>query len=210
MPTPHATERQRQAVSINLNGFTAPYGFTTNHNDTAISKFGHTKLNDKKSAVFGANLPVPPRASWSNTQGTYSSYFDWSKYEDFRSDPTARITKAKYLIPRKTTKFTKLVYVNAKTENGTTFKYAWYMPKWLWGRLGEATGTLKINEIGDDDVDLWMGVNHPKPLKGLAISGDAQGSATWAGHDASFTAVWIKSTQTGTVYEGFDPNEVNK
>lgn len=205
MGSPYATGRDPVEVAIKINGYTgAKYGFTTNHAESEQTTFGHAKAANEKSAVaFGANLPVPPRASIQVTGGTFSSYFDWDKYQDLRNNADARLSPGRFPIPTVKYSHARIVYVEYKPdpESASSIKYAWRMPNWQWSRIqGEATA-LGIKEAGAGDA-LWFGIDRPKPD---VASKKGDGDTTYVGTTAQLTENWSRGGSSSSVRQYHPP-----
>jgi hypothetical protein len=191
MPSPYKENRKRNRVFVTINGYDGKYGFITNHNQFGRNKFGHKLVdNTTNNVVFGANLPEPPRATYRAVGGTYSSYFDWGKYETLRAEAETRLSPGRYPIPEKTYNNSKLVYVQLNQN----IKYAWYMPNWCYQRITDKQA-LGLKDAAAGDA-LWLGINNPKPK--TAKNKDT-GVTTFIAYNAQLNENWSQGGNASSV-----------
>lgn len=164
--TPTTVEGSRE-VGVKLASLPGViYGFRTNIASTSSTKLGHVAIVNAsgdyiRGVMLGINSPKPPRAKkffGTGTKANESSFIDSGAIDTAKADGWT-ITPAKRQKRRKSSAFSKAVYVDLKVADPTdgaadsiTVKYAWNMRTSLYNAIGADRATLGIMDVTSDDI----------------------------------------------------------
>lgn len=162
------------------------YGFRTNIASASSTKLGHVAIVDSngdyiRGVILGINSPKPPRAKkffGTGTKANESSFIDSGAIDTAKADGWT-ITPAKRQKRRKSSAFSKAVYVELQVADptdagatGITVKYAWNMRTSLYNAIGADRATLGIMDLtGNDVVIVGAKTTPPRVTKTVVTSG---------------------------------------
>lgn len=188
MPAAPAAAEGSRLVGVKMSALTGVvYGFRTNIASASSTKLGQVAILDAsgdyiRGVLLGVNSPKPPRAKkffGTGTKANESSYIDKDAIDAARADGWT-VTPAKRQKKRKSSTFSKAVYVNlkvadptdAQATDGVTVKYAWNMRTSLYNAIGADRATMGIEDVtGDDIVVVGSDFKPPRVTKTTVTNG---------------------------------------